>query len=295
MSDKTPSLQSLSIKQLQDILKERNVDFSGCLEKADLISAVINSEPLTQQPAAPQKGSGEIKSTYKEIGALLCTVVERSGIQPQLIVILCHGLGANGENLAPLGTDFLNRNPQAAVQFVFPDAPTIMEYGGRAWWPLNVQELFQKAMSGQLAQIINETPPGLETSRVCLESTLLEIQSQCKLPWNKFVIGGFSQGAIISTDLFLNLPYDFAGLTIFSGAFLCGAVWTELAKVRAKWNTKILQSHGRQDFMLPFILASSLRAFLSQYCQIDFVEFNGSHTIPMEAIEKFSRLLLSIK
>jgi len=294
MSDKSTELQSLSIKQLQTILRERNVDFTGCIEKNDLINAVLISEHL-QPPPPPQKASsGEVKTTHKEIGALNCTVIERSGIDPQLIVILCHGLGANGENLAPLGSEFLNRNPQAAVKFVFPDAPTVMDYGGRAWWPLNLQELMQKAMSGQLAQIINDTPPGLETARVCLESTLLELQTQSKIPWNKIVIGGFSQGAIIATDLLLHLPYDFGGHCIFSGALLCAGAWTELAKVRANRNTKILQSHGRQDFMLPFILASSLRSFMSQYFQIDFVEFNGAHMIPLEALEKFSRLLISL-
>jgi len=282
---------SLSVKELQNILKERNVDFSGCIEKSDLINAVLNSNNI---PTAP-KPSGRITTTQKEIGALNCIVIERAGVTPKLVVVLCHGLGANGENLAPIGSDFLNRNPSADVQFVFPDAPTIMEQtGGRAWWPLNLQELMVRAMNGQIAQIINESPPGLETARVCLESVILELQNQTKLPWEKFLIGGFSQGAIIGTDLLLQLPYDFGGLAIFSGSLLSASAWNELARVRANRNTKILQSHGRQDFMLPFILASSLRNFLTQYFQVDFVEFNGGHTIPNEALEKFNRLVLSL-
>jgi len=275
------------------------------LKKSDLIQAVLNTENITDAPPTstptstpiptpiPSAG-GEVKLSHKEIGALNCVVVERTGVTPQLVVIMCHGLGANGENLASLGTDFLNRNSQAAVQFVFPDAPTLMDHGGRCWWPLNLQELMTKAMSGQLAQIINSTPPGLETARVCLESTLLDLQGQTKLPWNKFYLGGFSQGAIISVDLLLHLPYDFGGLALFSGALLCAANWMELAKVRTARSTKIIQSHGRQDFILPFILASSLKNFLSQYFTIDWIEFNGGHAIPMEAMDKFNRSILSL-
>jgi len=279
-------LSALSVKQLQNILRERNVDFSGCIEKADLINAVLTSELL--------KVTGEVTVKQKEYGALVCTVVERSGSTPQCAVVLCHGLGANAEDLAPLGTDFLNRNKQAEVTFLIPNAPTIMDHGGRAWWPLNLQDLMNKALSGQLAQIINDSPPGLETARNCLQATIFEFQAEKNIPWNKFIIGGFSQGAIISTDLLLHLPHDFGGLVLFSGSYICAKEWTELAKVRINKKTKVLQSHGKQDFILPFVLATYLRQFLTQFFDVDFVEFNGGHTIPASALDKFSKMVLEL-
>ena len=44
---------------------------------------------------------------------------------PGFLIVLCHGFGAPGDDLVPLGAEMLARNPRLAeqVRFVFPAAP----------------------------------------------------------------------------------------------------------------------------------------------------------------------------
>eukprot|EP01123_Difflugia_compressa_P015399 TRINITY_DN8615_c0_g1_i1.p1 TRINITY_DN8615_c0_g1~~TRINITY_DN8615_c0_g1_i1.p1 ORF type:complete len:182 (+),score=26.10 TRINITY_DN8615_c0_g1_i1:114-659(+) len=181
------------------------------------------------------------------------------------------------------------------MKIVFPEAPILMEHGGRAWWNINLQELMMRAMQGQLLEIISETPHGLEDARNALMDTLNQLKSQHNLPWSKFVLGGFSQGAILSTDVCLHITEEpIAALVIFSGSVVTVDRWRELVKQR-KPGTKVLQSHGKQDMVLPYILSTHLRQILQSHFEIDFIEFEGQHSIPNKAITKLVSLIKSIQ
>ena len=54
----------------------------------------------------------------------------------------------------------------------------------------------------------------------------------------------------------------------------------------------MFQSHGRTDPILPFAAAEWLRDLLDDSgLEVEFLEFPGVHTIPMEAVEKMGSLL----
>ena len=65
--------------------------------------------------------------SQQSLGRLQCKVFEPSdgNLKPELVVILCHGFGAPGDDLVPLGHWMRDQYPELGkrVRFVFPEAP----------------------------------------------------------------------------------------------------------------------------------------------------------------------------
>jgi len=283
-------LQSQSVKQLRVILSNRGIDFADCIEKTDLINKILSTAHLETK-------IGPITSQTVQIKSLQCIIVQNT-TQPDLVVVLAHGFGANAKDLVSLAYEIL-RSPSLknkAIKIVFPNGPLVLEFmgGGRAWWNIDLHLLMMRVMQGQLLQIINEVPPGLESARNQFKETLEEIKAQTNLPWSKFILGGFSQGAIISTDICLQITEEaIGGLVVLSGAMVNAENWKNLAGQR-KPGTKVLQSHGTKDQILPYVLAMYLKQFLEQHFTVDFVEFDGGHTITDQVVTKFIQLIETI-
>ena len=71
---------------------------------------------------------------------------------------------------------------------------------------------------------------------------------------------------------------------------MCEDQWSKLAAQRQ--GTPVLQSHGRNDPLLPFDAAIWLRDVLvAAGMDVDFHEFAGDHTIPLEVLEKFGLMM----
>lgn len=232
-----------------------------------------------------------------QFGPLLCRLVERTVTDqpPDLAVILCHGYGAPGDDLVPIGFEILNALPRTArVQFLFPEAPIALDdnpfYAGRAWWPISVSKLVEAVERGQLDVIRKWSPPGLSEAREKLLQTIQVYCASQKLDFSKVVLGGFSQGAMITTDVALRSPVKPAGLTLFSGTLICEEEWQVLAKQKEKLD--ITMSHGKLDPILPFAMAEALRDLLvDNGHRVQFTEFSGVHTIPQTAMTSFTAQL----
>lgn len=69
----------------------------------------------------------------------------------------------------------------------------------------------------------------------------------------------------------------------FSGTVICESQWTSaMARLRA---TRVYQSHGTMDPILPFTSAERLRELLTEAgVEIQFHSFPGPHTIDGESI-----------
>jgi phospholipase/carboxylesterase len=97
------------------------------------------------------------------------------------------------------------------------------------------------------------------------------------------VIGGFSQGAMLTCDAVLHTDYPFAGLVQLSGNLLAQAVWGPL--MRKRKGLPVFQSHGMQDDILPHIGAERLRDALTQAgLAVEWNSFRGGHEIPEIAL-----------
>lgn len=235
-----------------------------------------------------------VRKTY---GPLDCVVFPPSGgVAPRACVILCHGYGAPGTDLVPLGFDLVAHRgpPRDQVQLVFPAAPLSLDeiglYGGRAWWPINMQELLDCYAHGDFDLLREQVPPGLDAAREAFLETLAAVQEETQLPLSRIVLGGFSQGAMLTTDTALHLPESPAGLCILSGTLICESRWRSLAPRHR--GLPVLQSHGRADQILPVQAARELRDLLtSSGLEVDYVEFPGPHTIPPEALERVGAMI----
>ncbi len=118
------------------------------------------------------------------------------------------------------------------------------------------------------------------------------MQAELKLDMSQTIIGGFSQGSMLATDLTLHASPKPAGLVVWSGTLLNEDVWRPL--FASLDGLPIFQSHGTTDQILPFEAAKWLEEmFKDAGASTEFLEFAGGHTIPPEALEATSRLIQS--
>ena len=236
-----------------------------------------------------------MRSETVAIGDLNCRIVRPTEpLKPEVVVVLCHGFGAPGNDLVPLASEFLRSRPELEdrVEFVFPEGPgTIPEVpGGRCWWQIDMLELQMAIAEGRFREMRQSVPPLLPDARARLTALLTLLQAETCLPWSRFVLGGFSQGAMLATDVALRLETSPGGLIIYSGTLLAEPEWKEFAPQRA--GLRVLQTHGTLDPLLPFEAALWLRELLTEAgLEVDFHSFAGMHTIPGEAIRESAELI----
>ncbi|SMP78444.1 phospholipase/carboxylesterase [Neorhodopirellula lusitana] len=242
-----------------------------------------------------QKSAGRFPSRprVETIGPLRCIVVDGSA-EPRIPVILCHGYGAPGDDLASLTPhliDWIGRDC-SALRFIYPEAPhSLEELGmpdGRAWWPLNMASMQELMQTNQFSQLHDAEPPEIDVARDALGETVKAVLAG--MPGSPapesipYCLGGFSQGAMLTMDLALRgtVPPP-KTLVQFSGTLICQTKWQ--AALGRLADTKVLQSHGRVDPILPFSSAEALRDMLrGGGVDVDFVAFQGPHTIETDAL-----------
>lgn len=242
-----------------------------------------------------------MKTRLETIGRLKCRLVDNlpAGTNPGLVVVLCHGYGASGSDLVPIGEELLGQCPNLhdRVQFVFPEAPLSLDDlglpGGRAWWPIDLVKLQLAAATGRFRDLQQRRPDGLVDSRDRLVETLRLLGERTGLTLSRFVLGGFSQGAMLSTDVALQLDVNPAALIAMSGSLLNESEWQERAPHHS--GLRVLQSHGTEDPLLPFAATEWLRDLLTKAgATVEFVPFPGGHQIPFEVFERIAVLLESL-
>ena len=249
------------------------------------------------QPRELNEQGSAMKEIMTKLGGLECVVVDTvpEGGRPDLLVVLCHGYGASGRDLVPMASELLRMRPslKGRTRFVFPAAPLTLAgafYDARAWWHLDVERLARSHALGEVREVLNEVPEGLPKSRRMLAGMLDELTRLTGVPMSRVVLGGFSQGSMLATDLTLRLEEAPAALCILSGTLIMEDEWRRRAPIRR--DLKVLQSHGRSDELLPFALAEALRDMLEQAgLSVEFVPFSDGHTIPGEAMVRLGALL----
>ncbi len=214
------------------------------------------------------------------------------------LVVLCHGFGAPGTDLVGLAPELNRMRPELAanVAWAFPEAPLtppeLAGFGGRAWWKLDTGRIEQLMRAGRLRDLANDRPEGLAPARRKLRATLDALLLRYGLSTSQMVIGGFSQGAMLTTETALRLEEPPAALITLSGTLLNMEEWTKLAPRRA--GLRVLQTHGRSDPLLPFFGAEALRDMLvAAGLEVDFRAFDGEHTIAPVVMHALAETLSS--
>jgi phospholipase/carboxylesterase len=233
--------------------------------------------------------SPSLRARRQTLGPLDCVVVDdETTTRRSPTLVLCHGFGAPGDDL--VGLVQAVRLPPG-TRAVFPAAPLELPVGygdARAWWLIDVGR-FERALSqGTLARELEDEPPGLEPARSALSACLDAVASE--LGDGPLVIGGFSQGAMITCDLALREARPLAGLVMLSGTMIAAKVWQ--ARLASRKGLRVFMSHGQRDPLLPFVVASGLHEQLAQAgLDVTWVEHRGGHEIPMPVIEGLGRWL----
>jgi phospholipase/carboxylesterase len=232
---------------------------------------------------------------------------------PTLICLL-HGYGANKEDLQGL-VPYLD--PMNTYDWLFLDAPFALPgpftLNGRAWFGVN--SLMSVIQSGQ--SLTDYEPEELTSLLENLSGWFDNFLSHPDFRYKKIILGGFSQGAIVTSHL---LPYWIkrqisaathlqtlpSGMLLFSPALIAQktlhANITFLESLDASHpdylkNIPYLITHGTEDQVLPFHLAQELAQILHQsfvHKNNQFLPFQGGHEIPLSAFKAAQEFLRMI-
>lgn len=215
------------------------------------------------------------------MGGLDCYVRGNLKNKNGTCVILLHGYGANGMDLYPLCHEIPSSTD---TTWIFPEADISLSLPGnfesKAWYPIDLPALQIAAQRGDLVEHFQRSSALTEKPRKKLEQ-LLE-----KLDWptGQLVLGGFSQGAMLATDLCLHLKESPKSLLLYSSALLNPVDWAVLAKARS--GMRVLQSHGTHDAILPYELGRALFDLLKKSgLKGEFLSFRGGHEIPPQVLK----------
>ncbi|WP_085907390.1 alpha/beta hydrolase [Kiloniella majae] len=157
-----------------------------------------------------------------------------SGGPAKELIIMLHGLGADGQDLIGLAPYFANALPDAVI--VSPDAhqPCDMAPMGRQWFSL---------MSRDRDLILD----GIQKAAPIVQAFIDEEMSRYKLPPDRVFLMGFSQGAMMAYHLGFRQKSPLAGMMCFSGMLVA----PDLLKDELSSKCPVLAIHGDQDEVVP--------------------------------------------
>lgn len=205
-----------------------------------------------------------------------------TGTQP---VVLLHGYSSSPEEWLPFTATI--RLP-ANSRFVFPRGPERGANGrGRAWWHL---DLISHAGSDGLPDLSRTRPSGLEKAATGVRALLSEYASRDAAAARAIVLGGFSQGGMVSAEVAFRSDQPLRALVLLSPTIVDEASWQR--GIEARKGLPVFIAHGRRDSILPFAasarLADSLRA---AGLRVTWVPFDGGHDLPAEVVTALNAFL----
>lgn len=205
-------------------------------------------------------------------------VLPHSGERAQKLVILLHGLGADGQDLISLAENWSPLLPD--TEFIAPNAPFPCDMApwGFQWFSLQV---FSHEAIHQ----------GVVEASKHLNAFIDEALSKRGLKEADLALVGFSQGTMMALHTGLRRNHQIAAILGYSGA-LAGPE-TLASEITAR--PPILLIHGDQDLVIPVGALFAAEATLSQAgCDIHSLVRPGlAHGIDNKGIDEGGRFLAS--
>ncbi|KRA18030.1 carboxylesterase [Lysobacter sp. Root604] len=187
---------------------------------------------------------------------MLDTVEHETGPAPAWTVLWLHGLGADGNDFAPIVPELL-RPDWPALRFVFPHAPVraVTINNGvrmRAWYDIrDFSDLNHRA---------DET--GVDESVAQIEA-LIAREAERGVPASRVLLAGFSQGGAVALAAGLRRVQPLAGLIALSTYLPMPDRLAREAQDAAR-SQPLFMAHGSYDPVVPFaageVSAARLRA-----------------------------------
>ena len=218
------------------------------------------------------------KYSSVNIGSFKALVAEKSS-KSLFNVVLFHGYGGNALNLYPLSR-YLDVDDR--IKWIFPEGPQPADMDpsglGRTWFPVDVEAFLQDKDNYNV-------PPHIFDSAI-------DSVYQALKPLPNLIIGGFSQGAVLTTNLIMKTDLHVKGLIVLSGALLDKKRWH---KHTIREGLPFFQSHGYSDAMIKHSRGQKLEATLREYGLIGkLFSFEGGHEISESVLVQLQKFLTSL-
>lgn len=148
------------------------------------------------------------------------------------LIVLCHGYGADGNDLIGLAPHWQRFVPTAA--FAAPNAPERCPGAGYQWFPLSRLDPL-------------EVRRGVEQASSALESFLESELERLALDSNRLMLVGFSQGTMLSLHVGLRRARKPLAILGYSGMLAAA----ETLPVLGEDTPPVMLVHGDADTMIP--------------------------------------------
>jgi phospholipase/carboxylesterase len=205
---------------------------------------------------------------------------------PTAAVIWLHGLGADGNDFAPIIPE-LHLDGCPAIRFIFPSAPSmpVTVNGGYvmpAWYDILGRNLTDQ-----------EDANGIHRSAIAI-TELIEREAARGIAYQDMVLAGFSQGCAMALQVGLRFPYKLAGIMALSGYLpLASTLLTE--KHSANSHTPIFMAHGLYDpVVVPERAQASYACLEKLGYLVDWNEYPMEHSVNHEELMDISRFLQKV-
>jgi len=180
---------------------------------------------------------------------LLPAIEHETNNNPDASVIWLHGLGADGNDFAPIVSE-LGLPDNLAIRFIFPHAPKI---------PVTVNGGFVMPAWYDITQTdfgIKHDRSGIQQSARSIQ-LLIDREEMHGIQPESIILAGFSQGAAMALHIGLRQPQALAGIMALSGYLLLPDEQQQFTT--AARSTPVFMAHGIQDPVVPFALGDSSR------------------------------------
>ena len=202
-----------------------------------------------------------------------------SGGKPRRLVILLHGLGADGNDLIGLQQYWGRVLPDA--EFISPNAPFPCDMGpyGHQWF--SVQDRTPAAVLA-----------GVRAAAPMLDGFIDDELAKRGLTESNAALVGFSQGTMMSLFVGLRREKQLAGILGYSGRLIA----SELLASELRSRPRTLLIHGTEDPLVPFESLAHAEAALTQAgVPVETLACPGvEHSISPEGLERGGRFLREV-
>lgn len=198
-------------------------------------------------------------------------------------VIWLHGLGADGNDFAPV----VKMLDLPMLRFILPHAPyrkvTINNgYEMRAWY-----DLFGLTADSR------EDEAGITKTQATIEQ-LIQHELDKGIPSNKIVIAGFSQGGALALHTALRYQKPLAGVIALSTYLPLKSTFAT-QKSQQNQQTPIFMAHGTDDEVISIETSRlSLSVLQTEQYAVAWHEYPMAHSVSMEEIDDIRTFLLDI-
>tara|TARA_B000000565_G_scaffold98818_1_gene73548 strand:- start:299 stop:952 length:654 start_codon:yes stop_codon:yes gene_type:complete len=187
--------------------------------------------------------------------------------KPKNAVILCHGYGGDGNDISILANYWKNYLPDTI--FLCPDAPEkcAVSSVGYQWFDLmdqSKQQILTKSLVAEMK----------------LNQLIDEVKVRNNLEANKIILGGFSQGCMISLQTGIKRKDKINSIIGYSGKIID----TEHLSKNIVSRPKVILMHGDKDEIVPInFFLEAKEFFIKNNYPVELKSFkNCEHRIPQE-------------